>query len=141
MGLFLLAGIFSASRVCHPWTVLRCLIVDDSPQFLAAARGLLEREGISVVGVASTTAEALERVEELRPDVALLDINLGSESGFDLAARLHRETNPAPPRMILISTQDEADYADLIAASPVIGFLAKATLSAAAIHELLASPN
>jgi CheY-like chemotaxis protein len=133
--------VLSAEGLCHPGSVLRCLIVDDSPLFIAAARSLLEREGISVVGVASTTAEALERVQELKPDVALLDINLGSESGFELAGRLHRDVGLSPTRMILISTQDEADYADLIAASPVIGFLAKATLSAAAIHELLTSPS
>ena len=46
---------------------LRCLIVDDSAPFLAAARKLLEREGISVVGVASTSAEALKPAQELRP--------------------------------------------------------------------------
>jgi two-component system nitrate/nitrite response regulator NarL len=60
---------------------LRCLIVDDSPQFLRVARALLEREGIAVVGVASTSAEALRRVEELAPDVTLLDVDLGGESG------------------------------------------------------------
>jgi two-component system, NarL family, nitrate/nitrite response regulator NarL len=46
--------------------MLRCLIVDDSPRFQEAARGLLEREGITAVGVASTGAEALRRVAELR---------------------------------------------------------------------------
>jgi two-component system nitrate/nitrite response regulator NarL len=56
---------------------LRCLLVDDSPRFLDAARGLLERQGIKVVGVASTSAEALQQATELRPDIALLDIDLG----------------------------------------------------------------
>jgi CheY-like chemotaxis protein len=123
---------------CHAdLMTLRCLIVDDSPRFLDAARGLLEREGITVVGVASTSAEALRRTEELRPDVALLDIDLGGESGLELARRLHREAGPSPPRMILISTHAEQDYADLIAASPAVGFLSKADLSASAIHRLL----
>jgi len=45
------------------------LIVDDNGSFLDAARVLLEREGLSVVGVASTGAEALRRAEELSPDV------------------------------------------------------------------------
>jgi CheY-like chemotaxis protein len=116
---------------------LRCLIVDDSPRFLDAARALLEREGIAVVGVASTGAEALRRTGELRPDVALLDIDLGGESGLELARRLQREAGPAPPRVILISTHAEQDYADLIAASPAVGFLSKADLSASAIHRLL----
>jgi two-component system, NarL family, nitrate/nitrite response regulator NarL len=119
---------------------LRCLIVDDSPRFLAAARGLLERQGMAVVGVASTSAEALERVRELRPDVTLVDIDLGGESGLELARRLHHQAGPAPARVILVSTHAEEDYAELIAASPAVGFLSKSTLSAGAIHDLLSAP-
>ena len=51
--------------------MLRCLIVDDSLRFLDAARGLQERQGVTVVGVANS-AEALQRAGELRPDVTLL---------------------------------------------------------------------
>jgi DNA-binding NarL/FixJ family response regulator len=117
--------------------MLRCLIIDDSPHFLDAARGLLEREGVEVVGVASTGADGLRSVEALRPDVTLLDIDLGGESGFEVATRLHRDTRPPPSRVILISTHAEQDYAELIAASPVVGFLSKSALSAGAIHNLL----
>jgi DNA-binding NarL/FixJ family response regulator len=59
--------------------VLRCLLVDDSPHFLGAARSLLEREGLAVVGVASTGEEALAQIEEVRPDLVLVDIDLGKE--------------------------------------------------------------
>jgi DNA-binding NarL/FixJ family response regulator len=117
--------------------MLRCLIVDDSRRFLDAARGLLESQGMAVVGVASTGAEAVRQVEELRPDVTLVDLDLGGESGFEVARRLERDVGQKPPRMILISTHDEQDYADLIAASPAIGFLPKSALSAAAIRVLL----
>jgi DNA-binding NarL/FixJ family response regulator len=110
---------------------LRCLLVDDSPRFLDAARGLLERQGIKVVGVASTSAEALQQATELRPDIALLDI--------DLARRLSREASLARTRMILISTHAEQDYTDLITASPVVGFLPKSALSAVAIRALITS--
>jgi DNA-binding NarL/FixJ family response regulator len=124
---------------CDPeGMMLRCLIVDDSPHFLEAARGLLERQGMTVVGVASTSAEALQRARELRPDVTLVDIDLGGESGLELARRFHREAGPAPARVILVSTHAEEDYAELIAASPAVGFLSKSTLSAGAIRELLA---
>jgi DNA-binding NarL/FixJ family response regulator len=116
---------------------VRCLIVDDSQPFLDAARDLLERQGITVVGVASTSAEALEQAAELRPDVALLDINLGDESGFDVAAQLSRRGDVAPSQLILISAQAEQDYAELIAASPAAGFLCKTALSAGAIRALL----
>jgi CheY-like chemotaxis protein len=119
---------------------LRCLIVDDSPRFLDAARGLLEREGVAVVGVASSSAEALVRVAELRPDVTLVDIDLGGQSGFDVVRRLNREAELAPISSILISTHSEEDYADLIAASPALGFLSKTTLSGCAIRHLLGRP-
>jgi DNA-binding NarL/FixJ family response regulator len=124
---------------CDPETMsLRCLIVDDSSRFLDAARGLLERQGIAVVGVASSSSEALQRAAELQPDVTLLDIDLGGESGLELARRLHREAGPDRSRVILISTHAEQDYADLIDASPAVGFLPKTALSAGAIRDLLA---
>ena len=116
---------------------LRCLIVDDSPQFVEAARGLLEREGIVVVGAASTSAEALRRAEELKPDVTLVDVDLGHESGFELVRRLHSQTSLNSSRAILISTYAEEDFADLITASPAAGFLSKSDLSARAIREIL----
>jgi DNA-binding NarL/FixJ family response regulator len=117
--------------------VLRCVIVDDSARFLEAARALLELEGVAVVGVASTIADALRLVDEVRPDVALVDIDLGAESGFELASRLARDGGRAPHRVILISTHAEADFADLIDSSPAVGFLSKSDLSAEAISAVL----
>jgi DNA-binding NarL/FixJ family response regulator len=133
---FQLAGMRAGTSTCDPQAMLRCLIVDDSPRFLDAARALLERQGITVVGVASNSAEALAQAEELRPDVTLLDIDLGGESGLELARRLHGQAGPAP--VILISTHAEQDYEELIAASPAVGFLPKTALSATAIRDLLA---
>jgi CheY-like chemotaxis protein len=135
---FQLAGMRAAAFTCDPEAMLRCLIIDDSPRFLDAARGLLERQGVAVVGVASNGAEALQRAEELRPDVTLLDIDLGGESGLELARRLHGQASTAAAPVILISTHAEQDYAELIAASPAVGFLPKAALSADAIRRLLA---
>ena len=109
------------------------LIVDDNQPFLEAARVLLEREGLRVIGVAATSAEALRRAEELRPEVILVDITLGGESGFDLARRLAGHSRDAGPTVILISTHAEADFADLIAESPAAGFVPKPELSADAI--------
>jgi CheY-like chemotaxis protein len=116
---------------------LRCLIVDDSSDFLRSACALLERQGAAVVGVASTGAEALQQAEELKPDVLLLDIDLGEDSGFEVARRLQAQVGLAPEQVILISTHAEEDFADLIAASPVAGFLAKGELSLSAIRRLL----
>ncbi len=116
---------------------LRLLIVDDNPQFLRAAQELLEQEGMTVVGVASTSAEALERVDALRPDVTLVDVDLGEESGFQLARRLADAGAGEPPPVVLISTYAEQDLRELIDSSPTVGFLSKSQLSAAAIHHLL----
>jgi len=115
--------------------VLSCVIVDDNGAFLEAASGLLQREGVVVAGVASTTAEALRLTEALRPDVVLVDVMLGSESGLDLARRLARGSSGA--RVILTSTHAEADLAELIADSPAIGFVPKSRLSAAEVERLV----
>jgi len=114
---------------------IRCLIVDDNESFLEVVRALLEREGLSVAAVASTYAEALGLFETLRPDVVLVDIFLGEESGLELARHLAEDGRGQgnAATIILISTQAEADLADLIAASPAAGFLPKTELSAKAI--------
>jgi two-component system, NarL family, nitrate/nitrite response regulator NarL len=115
---------------------LRVLIVDDNLQFLATARRLLEREGIAVVGVATTTAEARRHAEEDNPDVILVDVDLGEESGFELAeAFTQAQGKPLP--VVMISTYPEQDLAELIETSSAIGFVPKSGLSARAITELL----
>jgi DNA-binding NarL/FixJ family response regulator len=116
--------------------LLRCLIVDDSALFLEGARALLEREGVDVVGVAANSAEAVRLVEQLRPDVTLVDVDLGRESGFDLAQQLNSGRN-GHWNVILISTHAERDLAQLIEASPALGFVSKVRFSARAIADLL----
>jgi DNA-binding NarL/FixJ family response regulator len=125
--------------VCHPEPVaLRCLIVDDDDAFLEAATKLLERQGLAIVGVASSSAQAIERAQELRPDVVLIDISLGRESGLELARRFCDATELKPcPTVILISTHAEDEYADLIKETPAAGFVPKSALSAAAVLSLL----
>jgi DNA-binding NarL/FixJ family response regulator len=116
---------------------LRLLIVDDNERFLEAARGLLEADGVRVVGVASTVAEALDRHARLRPDVTLVDVNLGEESGLELARLLAGPVTEPLARVILISTYPEEDLVDLLEALPVIGFVTKARLSASAVSDLV----
>jgi DNA-binding NarL/FixJ family response regulator len=111
---------------------LKCLIVDDNAHFLEGAASLLSREGLDVVGVASSGAEAIRLVAELRPDVTLVDIDLGDEDGLALARELSDIS-----RVILVSTHSQEDFAELIAASPALGFVPKTRLSASAIRDLL----
>jgi len=114
---------------------VRCLIVDDNRRFLGVARTLLEGEGLTIAGVATTSAEALRQAATLRPDVVLVDISLGDENGFELARRL--VADHADGAVILISTRSEAELADAIGLSPAVGFLAKSALSAEAIRGLI----
>ena len=116
---------------------ISCLIVDDNEHFLHAAQVLLEREGLVVMGVTSTSDEAVRQVETLHPDVVLVDIFLGEESGLELAQRLS-ETYPGDRfTVILISTHSEQDAAELIASSPAAGFLQKTELSASAVRDVV----
>src|SRR5882757_10997979 len=116
---------------------LQCVLVDDNESFLDAARVLLQREGVTVLGVASNSAEALRQVRALRPDVVLVDVGLGQESGFDVARLLAQTDAGAKADVIMISARAESDYSDLITESPVAGFLAKSDLSASGIEQIL----
>jgi DNA-binding NarL/FixJ family response regulator len=110
---------------------IRCVIVDDSDRFRAGARRLLTAQGISVVADAADSQEAMRAIRSQRPDVVLVDVGLGDESGFDLAARI--DTSP----VIMVSAFAAEEVADLLADSKAIGFLSKEHLSAAAIRCLL----
>lgn len=130
----------NAWRGAH-WNPVRVvfgvLIVDDNWPFLETARDLLEREGLRVVGLAATAAQALQRTAELRPDIVLVDLSLGDESGFDVARRLAEHDRGGGPAVILISTHSGVDFGDLIAESPAAGFLSKGDLSARAIRRIV----
>jgi DNA-binding NarL/FixJ family response regulator len=89
---------------------------------------------MAVVGVAATSAEALRLEGELRPNIVLVDIRLGDESGFDLARRLRSS-------VILISTDARREYSEEIAASPAMGFISKTELSASAILQLVGATD
>ena len=116
---------------------LRCLLVDDSDAFLEAASDLLRGEGVTVVGVASNTADAFRQARALRPDVILVDIGLGDESGFDLARLLALDGQAGGAEVIMVSARAEMDYSELIAASSAAGFLTKSDLSAWEIERIL----
>jgi DNA-binding NarL/FixJ family response regulator len=114
---------------------LRCLIVDDSESFLASASRRLARQGVEVVGRASSGAEALQLAQRLEPDVALVDVQLGREDGLEVTRRL-AATAPGT-RVILISSHSQDELGELVRDSSAVGFLPKASLGADAIYELL----
>ena len=113
---------------------LSVLIVDDHPSFRASARVLLEAEGFDVIGEAADGASGIVEAQRLRPDLVLLDVQLPDIDGFDVAARL---ANGAGPAIVLVSSRDSSDFGPLVARSGARGFVPKAELSGARIHELL----
>jgi CheY-like chemotaxis protein len=130
----------TGSGPCQPEVMaVRCLLVDDNPGFLQIARKTLESGGFAVVAVATCTADAVRQARQARPEVALVDVELGAESGFDLARQLAAADPARSIQVIMISTHAEEDLADLLAVSPAIAFLPKWELSAAAVHGLLGS--
>jgi DNA-binding NarL/FixJ family response regulator len=123
----------------HEGVGIGLVVVDDNPAFAGIARGLLERQGRRVLGIAGTSAEAVELVAEVRPDVVLVDLMLGDESGLDLAQVLAGDGGCDAPVVILISSCPYDDVAELIAVSPAAGFLPKAELSSDAIRQIVVS--
>lgn len=114
---------------------LRCLIVDDNLEFADAAWRRLESEGFTMVGLATSSSEAVSMAESLRPDVALVDVQLGDESGVEVARLLAARVPET--RVVLISAHSKDDLTELLAEGPAVPFLHKAVLSAAAIAECL----
>lgn len=113
----------------------RILIVDDNERFLASASRLLGVGGVTIVGTTTSGREAVRLAEKLRPDVALVDVDLGGESGLVVARELAALV-PAPI-VVLISTHTEAEVEEMVAASPAAGFVPKSQLDATAVRAFL----
>ncbi|MGW0035439.1 response regulator [Gordonia sp. NPDC003376] len=116
---------------------LTCLIVDDSAAFRSAVRGLLDRAGILVVAAAIDLDTAVDGYRREHPDVVLVDIDLGEHSGFDVVDALRSVDADAGEKIIMVSTHDPDDFADMIAESPARGFIPKFALSAERITAML----
>ncbi|MEC4687097.1 MAG: response regulator transcription factor [Nitrospirota bacterium] len=89
----------------------RLLIVDDAPLFRAAIGSALSDAGFEVVGEGITARDAVERAEELQPDVVLLDILMPGGSGLDVVADI---LHVSPGSKVLLVTASESEE-DLLA--------------------------
>ena len=111
------------------------LIVDDHPAFRESASALLEAEGFAVIGEAADGHEAVAAVQQLGPQVVLLDIQLPDLDGFAVAERL--AAGPHPPMVVLISSREAAAYGPRLDGAAVMGFIPKRELSGSALAALV----
>ncbi|GGG22849.1 response regulator [Rhodococcoides trifolii] len=118
--------------------ISRVVIVDDSPAFCTAARSMFEAAGIDVVGTASTSDDALAAVTVGKPDVILVDIDLGGENGFEVVEALAGLDLHPRPAIVLVSTHDEDDFVDMVEASAAVGFVPKFAMSVELIARTMA---
>jgi DNA-binding NarL/FixJ family response regulator len=114
------------------------LIVDDHEPFRKAVRAILAAEGFTVLAEAGSGAAALAMAREVRPEIALVDIQLPDIDGFRVAEHLSKE--PDAPVVILISIREAYEYAGRVEKAPVAGFLPKRLLTGSAIRALLGEP-
>jgi DNA-binding NarL/FixJ family response regulator len=85
---------------------MSCLyLVDDHPIMRDGLRALLEARGHKVVGEAVDPTQALADILRLRPEVLILDLNLGGRSGFELLAELQRRETPTRCVVLTMSAQ------------------------------------
>jgi DNA-binding NarL/FixJ family response regulator len=80
---------------------ISCVVADDHPAVLRAVSDILSDHGIDVVGSARNGEEAVERIETLRPAVALIDVRMPRLNGIEIARRVARS---APQTAILLYT-------------------------------------
>lgn len=105
-------------------TRIRVLLADDHDLFRSGVRRLLESAaGLEVVGEARTGQDAVRLVEELAPDIVLLDISMPGTSGID-AARLIKTTSPRTGVIMLTVHADEEFLFEAIKAG-AMGYLLK----------------
>jgi DNA-binding NarL/FixJ family response regulator len=101
------------------------VVVDDNPVFRAAARRLLELEGYEVIGEAANAASALAAVDQLQPEVLLLDVVLPDGSGLDVAEQLACGNT----RVVLVSSRDPEDFGARLRRCGALGLIPKNELS------------
>lgn len=104
---------------------IRVLLVDDHALVRGGVKALLQNEpDIRIVGEAGTLAAALDLLKDTQPDVLLLDIQLGKESGLDILPKL--SVSPKT-RAIVLSSFLNAALAHTCTSYGVAGYLVKDT--------------
>ena len=103
---------------------LNILLVDDNPQFLKAARNLIDAMPcVAGIECANSGVEALAQIGQLNPDLVLTDVMMPEMSGFELIRKLRARS--APPRVVAVTLHDSAEYRAAVLRSGAEGLVSK----------------
>jgi DNA-binding NarL/FixJ family response regulator len=104
---------------------LRVVLVDDHQLFREGLRGLLEADGMVVVGEGADGHEAVALARQLQPDVLVIDLRMGSASGLE-ALRSVAGSHPEISMVVVTVSTERGDVLDALAAG-ARGYLLKDT--------------
>jgi DNA-binding NarL/FixJ family response regulator len=111
------------------------LVVDDQPPFRDAARAVLERlAGFELIGEAESGEAAIARVDELGPDLVLMDINMGGIDGITATTAIIA-AHPLT-RVVLMSTYELGDLPPSARTSGAIAYVNKDDFGGRALRRL-----
>ena len=103
---------------------LRIFIADDHPIFREGLVKTIERhETFSLIGQAADGEKALEKIKELHPDIAVLDVEMPRMSGIDVARVLHKDAFPT--EVVFLTMYKDPAYFNAALDLGVRGFLLK----------------
>ncbi|NOY46179.1 response regulator transcription factor [Deferrisoma camini] len=90
----------------EPKKKIKVLAVDDEPNILLSLEYILEQEGYDV-HVARDGDEAIERADEIRPDVVLLDVAMPRKDGYEVCRALRQNENLASTRIVMLTAKGQ----------------------------------
>jgi DNA-binding NarL/FixJ family response regulator len=103
---------------------IRVIVADDHPFVRIGIRKILSKtRDISVVGEASNGEEAIKMVEDLRPDILLLDVEMPVMNGIQVADYLHQIASPV--RILVLSAYEDRQHIQGMLNGGVSGYLTK----------------
>ena len=106
---------------------IKVLLVDDSEQFLQSATAFLfQCPSVEVIGTATSGKDAIKKVQELRPDLVLMDIAMPQMNGIEATRCIKGQAEA--PKIIILTLHDNAEYRSAAKDAGADGFVRKSNL-------------